>query len=80
VTERARESFLVLRLWAEPGDARVRGRLLVQAAEEPGRPLLGVDSILGAVEQAVRAFAEGELGPWRGGPDDAPTTPPRRAR
>ena len=80
MTERARESFLVLRLWAEPGDARVRGRLLVQDADEPGRPLLGVNSVLGAVEQAVRAFAEGELGPWRSGPGDDPETPPRRPR
>ncbi len=74
-----RESFLVLRLWAEDDDdvrGSVRGRLLVQAADEPGTPLLGVDQVLAAVEQAVLGFARGDLPPWRDGPE----TPQRRAR
>ncbi len=80
MTGRPRESFVVLRLWAEPGDVRVRGRLLVQADDEQGLPLLGVDAVLSAVETAVRAFEAGELPPWRDGPSDGPETPQRRAR
>ena len=50
------EATLLLRLWVEPHDDRVRARLLT-GEHDAGTPLLGVERIVEAVEEAVRAFA-----------------------
>jgi hypothetical protein len=45
---------LVIRLWLEPHDNRVRARLLV--SDVTPEPLIGIDQILSAVAAAVSAF------------------------
>jgi hypothetical protein len=54
-----RDAVLVLRLWAEPHDRQVRGRLLTEGSRD-GIVAVGVHDILAAVEAELLAFARGE--------------------
>jgi hypothetical protein len=51
---------LVVRLWIEPHDQLVRARLLTEGSDDSGGTVaIGVDAILGAVRDALHAFASG---------------------
>lgn len=62
-----RDTVLVLRLWVEPHDSRVRGRLLTPETAD-GVALLGAEAILAAVADAVRVFADRSTGDVAGTP------------
>lgn len=68
------DGFVVIRLWQEHHDPRVRARLLVEVTTDTGlpEPLIGVEQILAAVAEAIRRFEE----PC----SDADATLPRRQR
>lgn len=51
-----RDTVLVLRLWVESHDERVRARLLSGSSGE-GVVAIGVEEILAAVEAELRRFA-----------------------
>lgn len=55
------DGIVVIRMWREHHDHRVRARLLVDVAAdaEPPEPLIGLDQILSAVAEAVRCFEGG---------------------
>jgi hypothetical protein len=54
---RTRDATFVLRVWQEPHDAAVRGRL-TWVGEQRDVPARGADQILAAVTEALRRFVD----------------------
>lgn len=65
------DTVVVVRLWVDPHDPTVRGRILHDEAEPGGDVRRGADAIVEVVAEAVHRFERDH---------DADATPPRRDR